>query len=101
MILRLLIKAVTPVVVGSMLVGWANLDSSPAAKTVRAAAFGALSCGSCKRAGPAAVSQPAPHKQKTKPVVSRANERHETARHTHPSAVRLTSDPYKRFIVSL
>lgn len=85
MIFRLLIKSITPIVAGSILVGWANLDGSPAARTMRAVAFGSASCGSCKRGtGPAAFSQPVPHKQKTKPVVLSANEVREIARHAAP-----------------
>ena len=82
MIFRFLIKTVTTVAVGSMLVGWASLGGSPAARTIRAAAFGATPCsGSCKHslAGPAAVSQPAPHK--AKPVALKTKAKRESGRH--------------------
>jgi hypothetical protein len=80
MIFRFLIKTVTPAVVGSLLVGWASLGGTPAARTLKAAAFGSARCtSSCKHGAGPAVSQPP--KPKTKPVVVKADAKHASARH--------------------
>lgn len=79
MIFRFLIKTVTPAVVGSVLVGWTSLGGTPAARTLKAEAFGSARCASsCMHAGPAAVAQP--RKSKTKPVVVKAEAKRAVAR---------------------
>lgn len=81
MIFRFLIKTAASAVIGGMLVGWASLGGPPAARTLKAEAFGSMRCtSSCKHStGPAAVAQPP--KPKTKSVVVKADAKHALVRH--------------------
>ena len=82
MIIRFVIKTVTTLTIGGMLVGWASLGGSPAARTLRAEAGSFSGCAPCKRftgAGPGGVAQPVQHK--VKPVVTKTKPKHEPALH--------------------
>lgn len=81
MIFRFLIKTATSAAIGGMLVGWVSLGGTPAARTLKAEAFGSTRCtSSCKHsAGPAAVAQP--RKPKTRPVLVKADAKHALLRH--------------------
>ena len=82
MIFRFVIKTVTTLAVGGMLVGWASLGGTPAARTLRAAAGSFGPCMACKSgAGPGGVAQPAPHKTKTKLVVASKKREHLVVEH--------------------
>jgi hypothetical protein len=81
MIFRFLIKTAIPVAAGSILVGWASLGGTPAAKTLKAEAHHTTSCAApCKRsAGFVIASRTAPHTTATKKITTKTiavGERH-------------------------